>query len=302
MKTHRPTSHWVLLLSLVAMWGSSFMFTKIAVQHLPPALLVTMRMLLAATLLLSLAVVLGLSIRNSLRHWVYFLLLAITGSCLPFFLISWGQQRIDSGLAGILMAVMPLTTIVLAHFFVDNERLTRTKVMGFVVGFCGILVLVGPEALGQLRGAGTPFLAQLAVLGGALSYAVTTILARRRPSSDPLVSAASVALTGALIMLPFGAGDVASTDIQLSGATLISVLFLGLVSTGIAQILYFKLIAEAGPSFFSNINYLIPVWAVFLGVAFLHEQLQWRAVVALAMVLGGIALAETAARRRSRSA
>jgi drug/metabolite transporter (DMT)-like permease len=200
----RPLSHWLLLFALVAMWGSAFMFTGIAVRGFSPTALVTIRLAIAAALLTALVVVRGQRFPWSRRFWLFSLAMSLAGNCVPFWLISFGQQRIDSGLAGILMGVMPLTTMVLAHFFVRGERLNATKAAGFVVGFVGLVTLIGPEARLQLRGEGTELPYQLAVLGGAVCYAISTIVARHRPPADPLVAVAGVMLAASAIMLPIG--------------------------------------------------------------------------------------------------
>ena len=116
--------------------------------------------------------------------WPLLILLAIFGDCLPFYLISWGQQTVDSSIAGILMAIMPLTTIVLAHFYVPNERLTTNRVIGFLLGFVGILVLFGPAAIAKFETDANILIAMLAILGGAVSYAINTILAKRLPNES----------------------------------------------------------------------------------------------------------------------
>lgn len=285
-----PMSHWVLLLALVAMWGSSFLLTKIAVTSFAPSQVVSGRLVLAAGVLLVLAMLMGRKFPRGVPVWSYLGLMAVVGNVLPFTLISWGQQRVDSGLAGILMAVMPLATMVLAHFFIDGERMRRHRILGFTVGFVGIVVLVGPQALGQLGGSGEVLVAQLAILGGALAYAVNTILARRRPQSDVWVTSASVLGFAAILSLPLS-GPL-GFPAEMPGGAVLAVATLGLVSTAAATVGYFKLIALAGPTFLSQINYLIPLWAVLMGMLFLGERPDWNALVALLLILAGIAVAQ----------
>jgi drug/metabolite transporter (DMT)-like permease len=297
----RPLSHWLLLLALVAMWGSAFMMTGIAVRGFTPATLVAIRLVIAAALLGGLVLLSGRRFPASRQFWLFSLAISLAGNCLPFWLISFGQQRIDSGLAGILMGIMPLTTMVLAHFFVRGERLNGTKAGGFLLGFVGLIVLIGPDALLQLRGEGTALWYQLAVLGGAVCYAVNTIVARHRPPADPLVAAAGVMLTGSLVMLPIG-GPAAPE--QLAGAPAVpfaAMIALALVATAIATVVFLKLVAVAGPSFTSFINYLIPVWALVMGMIFLGEEPQPTTLVALVLILAGIGLSEVGNRRMIRA-
>jgi drug/metabolite transporter (DMT)-like permease len=292
----RPLGHWLLLFALVAMWGSAFMFTGIAVRGFSPTALVTIRLVIATVLLTTLVLARRQRFPWTRRFWLFSLAISLAGNCVPFWLISFGQQRIDSGLAGILMGVMPLTTMVLAHFFVRGERLNRIRAAGFLVGFVGLVALIGPAALLELRGQGTELLYQLAVLGGAICYAINTIVARHRPPADPLVAAAGVMLAGSAIMLPLGGAPAGTQLVAAPPAPLAAMLALSVVATAIATVVFLKLVATAGPSFTSFINYLIPVWALSMGVLFLGEQPGVRVVLALGLILAGIALSEFGAR------
>jgi drug/metabolite transporter (DMT)-like permease len=292
MMGRRPVIHWLLLLALVAMWGSSFLLTKVAVAAIPPSIVVAGRLGIAAVLVFGALMIVGRRLPTWGRHWLFFIAMALTGNCIPFWLISWGQQGIDSGLAGILMAVMPLTTLVLAHFFVDGERLNRSRVVGFLTGFCGIVILVGPEAALEFEGGGSALVSELAVLTGALCYAVATIVARRRPKSDALVAASGVMIAATLIMAPVAVVNDGNRAFELSLIGASAVALLGVMSTALATVVYFKLITLAGPSFLSLINYLIPLWAVLLGTVLLGETPEWTALIALVLVLSGIALSE----------
>lgn len=294
--TGRPLRHWLLLFALVAMWGSSFLLTKIAVTAFSPTNIVAWRMVIAAAVLVILLAAMRRAWPRGFRLWGFFLGMAIVGNCLPFWLISWGQRAIDSGLAGILMAIMPPTTLVLAHFFVAGERLTPARVAGFLVAFAGVVVLMGPEVLLEIDGTGTALLSELAMLGAAVCYAVAAIMARVGPPGDALGRSLGVALLGVVVMMPLAlaTGEAWTPRVGIEAA--IALGLLGLFSTGIAMIVYFRLIAEAGPTFMSLINYLIPLWALVLGVVALDERPTWHALIALVLVLSGIALSERKAR------
>ena len=278
-----------MLLALTAMWGSAFMLTKIAVDVLPPDRVVAGRLVIACLLLLPLARLLGRRLPAGRRLWLFYLLIALFGNALPFSLISWGQRFIPSGVAGILMAIMPLATLWLAHFLVPGERMTPYRAGGFALGFAGVAVLMGPDALLEVADGRDRLAPMLAVLAGALCYAVSAILARLRPASDAISSAAATTLIATLMMLPFvaGPGDLASL-VQVPGAALWAVLALGVFSTAMAGILYFRLVKSAGPAFVSQLNYLIPLWAVLVGVLFLGEALKPSHLYALALILGGV--------------
>jgi drug/metabolite transporter (DMT)-like permease len=297
----RPLAHWLLLLALVAMWGSAFMMTGIAVRGFTPATLVAIRLVIAAGLLGSMVLLSGRRFPASRRFWLFALALSLAGNCVPFWLISFGQQRVDSSLAGILMGLMPLTTMVLAHFFVHGERLNLIKAVGFLLGFAGLVVLIGPTALLQLRGEGSDLWCQLAVIAGAVCYAISTILARHRPPADPLVAAAGVMVVGSLVMLPIGGPAAPAELLGTPIAPLVAMLALAVIGTGIATVVFLKLVTVAGPSFTSFMNYLIPVWALMMGVVFLGERPGLGAILALALILSGIGLSELGNRRMIRT-
>ncbi len=298
----RPLSHWLLLLALVAMWGSAFMMTGIAVKGFTPVTLVAIRLALAALLLAGLVLARGQRFPLSPRFWLFSVLISLAGNCVPFALISYGQQRVDSSLAGILMGLMPLTTMVLAHFFVRGERLNATKAAGFLLGFGGLVLLIGPQALLELRGEGTLLVDQLAILGGAVCFAINAIVARHRPPADPLVAAAGVMIAGSLIMLPIGGPGAADQLASAPAGPFAAMIALSLVATAIATIVFLKLVTVAGPSFTSFMNYLIPVWALLMGVTFMGERPRPTALLALALILAGIGIGEAGQRRMVRRA
>ncbi len=303
--TQRPLIQWLLLFTLAIIWGSSFALTSLVIRELSPASVVFLRNLFACLLLFPLALIFRRSLPKGTRLWLFMLSIALIGNALPFTLISWGQQRIDSALAGILMAVMPLVTIILAHFFIAEEPLNKHKLTGFCIGFLGILVLIGPSALSALQLSGEAFWAQLAVLFAAICYGANSIITRRKPKSDSWSTAAVVLMISAVMLWPlaaFTSGFSHHQNLQglpglsnlasFSQATWIAILLLGFICTGIGTVIYMTLINLAGPSFVSLINYLIPIWAMILGVTFMNETLTWTHWVALALILGGIAVSQ----------
>jgi drug/metabolite transporter (DMT)-like permease len=296
---------WGLLLALTVLWGSAFLLTKVAVGTFPPDLVVAGRLAIASLLLVPLALVFARRLPMSSRLWLFLVLIGLFGSALPFSLISWGQKFIDSGVAGILMAVMPLATLSLSHFLVPGERLTSYRIAGFVLGFVGVVILMGPEAMVQLVNGSGQLVPMLAVLGGAFCYAIAAILARLRPPSDALASASATTLLATFMIVPFVLLDPGLDDAALAPPphAVAALVVLGVFSTALAAILYFRLIKSAGPAFVSQLNYLIPLWAVLIGVIFLGERPQPEHFAALGLILGGILLAQLERRflqRRSR--
>lgn len=288
MPRHR-TIDWMMLLALTVMWGSAFMLTKIAVGGLSPTVVAAGRLAIASLLLLLIVATVLRRLPTDRRFWLFCIPIAFFGNALPFSLISWGQGYVDSGLAGILMAAMPLVTLGLAHYLVPGETMTPYRAGGFLLGFIGVIVLIGPDALWGLGSEKGQLLPMLAILGGAISYAVSAILARLRPVSSALSTAAATTLIATLFMLPvvLPTGGVPHP----TGATssqLLAVALLGVFSTATAAVVYFRLISSAGPAFVSQLNYLIPLWAMIVGVLFLGETIQPSHLYALLLILGGI--------------
>jgi drug/metabolite transporter (DMT)-like permease len=273
-----------MLLALAAIWGASFMFIKVAVREVDPLALVWLRVLLAAFVLVPIAlIVVG-------RHGVQqaraasgrLVALGLMNSAVPFALISWAETRIDSGLAAILQAAAPLFTVMIATR-TGAERVHGWRLAGFLVGFVGVALLVGAHTGGGL-------LPALAVILAALSYSAAGLFAARKlRETEPLVIAAGSMVGAAIVMAPFG---LATLPASIPGwKETASVAVLGVVGTGIAYVLYFVMIRDAGASRSILVTYLVPPVALAYGVLLLGESLQAAAVVGLALILGGVALA-----------
>lgn len=280
---------WMLLAALVAAWGSSFAMTKIAVAHLDSAWIMALRLAIAASILVPYAWASGETLRAPTKIWGKFCFLALIGHALPFFLITWGVHFVASGVAGLLMGAIPLILVVLAHFFLPGEPLTWPKSLGFLLGFAGIVVLIGPEALFTLSFSGQQLLGEAAILLACLCYAVHALAAKRLGIEAPAKQTASVCLAAGLMGLAFATAVAPRglADVPLSAVW--AVIGLGLVPTAFATLLMYRLIHRAGPSFVAYSNYLVPVFAVLLGAAALGEPLKWNLALALVLILLGIA-------------
>lgn len=262
------------------------MFTAIAVESIDPLSIVFFRVLIGAAIL-----TIGVYAKKSqlpftLKAWLIFILFGVLGNLLPFFLIAWGQITVDSGIAGMIMATMPLITMVLAHYFVLGEILNRYKIAGFILGISGVAILLGPV----FKGSNLAVLSSLAIFIAAASYAVNSILVRRLPRFSPMVGGAGVLIAASLCVLPIWLFGVQSDLPQASLKSILSLLWLGIGPTGIATIILFAVIERAGPTFLSTINYLIPVVAFFSGVLILSEPMRGSSIIALVVILCGIAL------------
>ncbi len=291
-----PLDH-ALLLLLAFIWGSSFTIIKIVVPHLPPFNLTLWRVGLATLALAAVAAWLGERWRFSAPAWGWILLAGLTGNVLPFTLISWGEERMDSGLAAILISITPLLVLVLAHLLTGEERLTPRRLLGVVLGMGGIVALVGGDAL---RGLGEDIFRQLAVALAAACYAVNTLIVRhlqlrhlkRRGERTGAVALAAAIMAVSTVSLAPLVPVLEGIVIPPPSAAMWAAT-LGVVHTALATLVMFAIIARAGAGFFAMINFLIPLIGYLLGIALLGETPSPRALLALALVLGGIYLATT---------
>lgn len=281
---------WISLFALTALWGTAFVLNEIALASFAPSVLVAGRIVIAAALIVGYLRLTGDALPAPGRAWWPMLVLAVFGNVLPFHLVAWSQQHIDSSLAGVLMAVMPLFVLTLAHFFVPGARLTPFRAVGFVIGFTGVVVIIGPDFANGFDG-NVAFWGAIAVLGAAFSYSISTIYARRLGAGDPVRRSAGMLIVASIMSLPAAALDIPGITSPSIGsvAALVS---LGLLATGFATLLYFRLVQGPGPTFLSLVNYLVPAWAVVGGAVFLGESLSPSVFVGLALILCGIALSE----------
>lgn len=288
-----PSTRWFLLLLLVALWGSAFAFAKIAVESIAPEWTMAGRLIAAALLLLPLTLLFRDSLPRDMKAWSWFALLALVGNIAPFFAIGWGQQHVSSALAGILVGFTPIVTLAIAHFFLEEERITPRRALGFLIGFAGLLIVLGPAALKDLSVGGERLLGQLAVLAGACFFAANNVLARRAPEMPLLVKSSGVMLAGALAgLVAASALTPPSSLADASTTALLGLAGLGLFSTGLAAIIFFRLIDMAGATFVSLTNYLVPVFAAIAGYLIFGEELKLRVLGGLALILAGIAASE----------
>jgi drug/metabolite transporter (DMT)-like permease len=288
--TQRPTlSDWTILAGLVVAWGSSFSMTKVAVSHVDPAWVMAMRLLIGGLFLLGYALLTSRRLSGRWQLWMWFLWLGIVGHAAPFFLISWGTQHVTSGLSGVLMGAIPLMVIVLAHVFLPDERLTVMKTAGFVIGFAGLLTVLGAGRLSGFSADPKALQGELAILLGCLCYAVHGIFARRIPYSAPVEQATSVCLCGAAVGILFALIVAPSGLATTESGAYWAILGLGIVPTGLATLMMYRIMRSCGVSFVAYSNYLVPVYALGFGAVTLNEPLSWNVGVGLVLILGGIA-------------
>lgn len=280
-------TEWLLLVTLSVLWGGSFFFNALALAELPTLTVVIARIGLAA---LALWIIIGLTgdrPHMGLGLWLAFFAMGALNNAIPFTLIVWGQTRIGSGLAAILNAMTPVFTVILAHWLTRDERMTPARLTGVACGLLGVVVMIGPAALEEL---GLQVLAQLAVVGATIAYAFAGIFGRRFRDVPPLVTAAGQLTGSTAIMLPLALlVDRPWTLAPPSATTWGALLALALLSTAVAYVIYFRILARAGATNLLLVTFLIPVSALLLGVTVLDEVLEPSHLAG--MILIGLGLA-----------
>lgn len=292
---------WLMLLTLALLWGGSFFFIGVAVRGLPPFTLVFLRLSIAALVLHAVVRVIGVPLPRHFLQWLPFFALGLVMCALPFSLIAWGQTRISSGLASILNATTPLFTLVSAHFLTTDERLTRARVFAVSLGVAGIAVMIGADAL---RNAGGQVLAQFAVLGAAFSYAIAGVAGRKLQggaSLSPLAMATMSLTCAALLVLPLALWVDQPWRLPLPPVSaLAAVSCLAVISTALAYILYFRLLATAGAVNLTLVTFLVPVTSILLGTTFLGERLAANHFAGMTLIAAGLLVIDGRLWRRLR--
>ena len=280
---------WAMLLSLSFLWGGSFFFVGVAVTELPPLTIVTLRVAIAAMILW---LILSLSQHQAPRTaklWRDLFVMALLNNVIPFSLIVWGQTHIASGLASILNATIPLFTVVIAGWLLPDEQMTARKVSGVAIGFFGVIVLMGPSSLEQM---GTDTLAQLAILGAAISYGFATSFGRRFKTMgiSPFQTSVGQVTASTIMLLPLV--FLLERPDQLanpSSEVWLAVIGLGALSPALAYILFFNVLSSAGATNVTLVAFLVPVTAIFLGWLVLDEQLNIEHFAGMAFIGLGLA-------------
>ena len=281
---------WVMLITLATVWGGSFLFNAILVAELPVITIVAIRVTVAALALWGFVRVTGRKIPTSPKVWGALLILGVLNNAIPFSLIVQGQTQIPSGLASIFNTTTPLFTILVAGFFLTDERFSVPRVLGVVVGFSGVILMVGPEALGGL---GADFWAQLCALGAALSYGFASVFGRRfrELKVDPVMVATGQVTMSSLVLWPIALWIDGLQDIWgLSFNAAASMFGLAVLCTSFAYILYFRILERAGATNISLVTFLVPISAIILGVLVLGESIFIKEIIGMTLIGLGLAI------------
>ena len=284
----QPTRNdYIVLFALGALWGSSFGAIKIALHGVTPLTVMSVRILLAGTALLLLILVRKTPLPRGIQNWIKIGWMALFGTLIPFFLVPWGQLQIDSSLAAILMAVNPLFALTLGHFFSDHESFTLRQLLAMLVGFSGILLVFGENAISSING---NIWAQLAVIGAGLCYTISgVIVSRVRGASADSVSA-SIFICSSVIVFPLWMILEQPWSLHFETESLLALTHLGLVSTGMAFLMRYYIILRAGAVFLSYVAFIIPMFGILFGILFLGETISVNTMGAVVLILSGVYL------------
>ncbi|RNF33664.1 EamA/RhaT family transporter [Paracoccus methylarcula] len=280
---------WAQLLLLSLLWGGSFFLIAVSVTGLPVLSIVAIRLGVAAMVLWLIVLATGRRLPRAPGIWAAFLVMGILNNAIPFGLIVWGQTSIPSGLASILNATTPLWTVIVSGLLLSDEGFSARKLAGVVLGLGGVAVMIG---LDTLAGLGHAIWAQLAILGAALSYAFANVFGRRFRSMglDPVVTAAGMVTGSSALLIPLALSVDGWPGAEVPGQVWLAAIVLGVLSTGFAYVLYFRVLARAGATNISLVTFLVPVSAVLLGWLFLAETLGAAHLLGVALIALGLAL------------
>ena len=294
------TAAWLLLLLLGAIWGASFIFSKIAVTQITPLTLVLLRVALAALTLHVICLINGVRLPRSLRAWAAYGVMALLNNVIAFSLIFWGQQSIAASLSSILNASTPFFTVLIAGLVLADERFSTRRIVGLVIGFAGVVLVIGPR---HLLGLGDHLLAELAIVGAALAYGCAGVWGRRFSGENPLATATGQLTSAAVMMVPIAflferplALPAPSTEV------VVSVVALAVACTALAYLLFFKILKMAGASNTSLVTMLVPVFTVLIAVPYLGETVDALKLAGLMTIVIGLAVLDgrpVAAARRT---
>ena len=284
----QPTrTDYIVLFALGALWGSSFGAIKIALHGVTPLTVMSVRILLAGAALFLLIQVRKTPFPRGIQNWIKIGWMALFGTLIPFFLVPWGQLQIDSSLAAILMAVNPLFALTLGHFFSEHESFTLRQLLAMLVGFSGILLVFGENAISSING---NIWAQLAVIGAGFCYTISgVIVSRVRGASADSVSA-SIFICSSVIVFPLWMILEQPWSLHFETESLLALTHLGLVSTGMAFLMRYYIILRAGAVFLSYVAFIIPMFGILFGILFLGETISVNTMGAVVLILSGVYL------------
>ena len=290
---HKPVAiDYALLVGIGLIWGSQFVLNELAIESYPPLSVAAGRVYVG---FLTLSLVVVLMPRGSVaippeidrQPWGLYSAIAFAEAILPCYLIPYGQQHVDSTIAAILLATVPIFTLILAPFIVQEERWGLIAILSAVVGFIGVLVLLIPSIEGDVF---SDIIGELAILGGALSFSLSLIMMKRLPAVPPVLAMRNVFMIGSLPLVVLALILDAPWTLGDDAASLLSLLGLGVLCGGLAYVMFIYMVNRTGPTFTSLVGYLITLVGVFIGIVYLGDRLEIHDIVALVLIVAALAI------------
>ena len=284
---------WLLLISLGIIWGISFLGVELALINFKPLTIASFRITLAAVILYLICILTGNKLPkhndpNGKKILLHCLGFGLFSNAIPFSLLSWGQINVSSGFAGITMAVVPLVVLPMSHYLVPDQKMTQIKLIGFVIGFIGVIILIGPSSI-EVTNNSTIISAQIACILASVCYATGSIITKLTPQVNLVSFTSCSLLISSLIMLPLSF-IVDGLPYFYFDLSFLGLIYLGLFPTALATIMLVTLIRLKGPPFLSLVNYQVPVWALIFGLFILNEDLPTQFIIALLIILTGLGI------------
>ncbi len=286
-------SNWFLLILLSAIWGGAFTLNKMALDSFTPEVIVAGRLISGSVFLIALIYFLYKRFSINLAQVNYYLFMSLVGIVIPFIAIITGQKNIDSAMAVILMSTMPISTILLSHLFLDDEKMNKQKFIGFIISFLGVFILIYRDDLFIDNSISETFESQLLVILGATLYAFAAIYGKKYKITDPLSASTGTILFATFFMTIYLIFIDQSKPSYSNLLLDMNILLLGVLCTAIATVIYFQILQSEGASFISMMNFLIPLWAILFGIIILNDQFSWNYILGLLVILFGIKLANS---------
>ena len=282
-----------MILTLGLTWGSTFLVIELALRGIGPAWLATSRIVFASALMIAVVAYRKKPLfldPDSPRRWGLLIFVGILSSTMPFLLLSWGQQYVTSGFAGVSMAAVALMVLPIAHVLLPDEKMTWRRILGFAIGFVGVCILIGGQAFDS-TGNAMEIWGRAACLAAAGCYAISSTVMRKLAPMDPVTLATVLMLIGAVAIIPFALA-VEGVPKMPDGATLFWIALLGLIPTAAANVLRVTVVRQSGPVFMSITNYIVPVCSVFMGWLILSEPLPGSLIYAMILILIGVGISQ----------
>lgn len=282
------TKHWIVFITLGLIWSSSFMWVEIVIRELGAITLVAYRVLFGLLFGIAVVIIQKIKLPRTFKEWAPLFVLGLTNLAIPFFLITWAQFYIDSGVASILDATVPLFTILAAHFILHDDKMTVPKVLGLVIGFIGVVVLM----IKDINEGTSTLLGQLAVILACVFYAASSIIARKTTEDTPAVLRSVGSLISATVVM-WVASFIFESPIKIPTLpiTWVALAWLGILGSGLAFVMLFYLIHEIGPTRTTMVTYLFPLGGVTLGTIVLNEPLTWQIITGAILIIASLVIA-----------